>query len=168
MTEKWRKPLYEVDAFRALLTDLSKAFDCFPHQLLITKLYDYGVDIPSLKLLHSYLTKWKQNVKLKLNGTYGLWWEIIFGVPQGSILGPLPLNIFQWGLFRFFADLDMTNYADYNIPHSTNINLNSNKFKYFIQMVHRWSSEGKRRKATSYCELNTRNSNLHWWNGHLQ
>ena len=57
MIEKWRKPLYEVDAFRALLTDLSKAFDCFPNKLLITKLYDYRVDIPSLKLLHSYLTK---------------------------------------------------------------------------------------------------------------
>ena len=87
--EKWRKSLNESGAVGALLTDLSKAFDCLPHELLIAKLHAYGVDIPSLKLLHSYLTKRKQRVKL--NVTYSSWSEIIFGVPQGSILGPLVL-----------------------------------------------------------------------------
>ena len=81
-----------------------------------------GVDIPSLKLLHSYLTKRKQRVKL--NGTYSLLSEIIFGVPQGSILGPLLFNIFLCDLFQFFPVLDLTNYADDNTPHSTNVNLN--------------------------------------------
>ena len=59
MTEKWRKSLDEGGAFGALLTDLSKAFDCLPHALLIAKLHAYRVDIPSLKLLYSYLTKRK-------------------------------------------------------------------------------------------------------------
>ena len=54
MIEKWRKSLDAGGAFGALLTDLSKAFDCLPHELLITKLHAYRVDIPSLKLLHSY------------------------------------------------------------------------------------------------------------------
>ena len=67
MIEKWRKSLDKGGAFGAPLTDLSKAFDCLPHELLITKLPAFGVNIPSLKLLHSYLTKQKQRVKL--NGT---------------------------------------------------------------------------------------------------
>ena len=68
MIEQWRKSLDAVGAFGALLTDLFKAFDCLPHELLIAKLHASGVDIPSLNLLHSYLTKRKQ--RMKLNGTY--------------------------------------------------------------------------------------------------
>ena len=80
MIEKWRKSVDEDGAFGALLTDLSKVFDYLSHELLIAKLHAYGVDIPSLKLLQSYLTKRKQRVKL--NGTYSSRSEIIFGVPQ--------------------------------------------------------------------------------------
>ena len=122
MIEKWRKSLDEGGALGGLLTDLSKAFDCLTRELLIAKLHAYGVDIPSLKLLHSYLTKRKQRVKL--TGTYSSWLEIVFGVPQGSILGPLLFNIFLCDLFQFFPDLNITNYADDNTPHSANINLN--------------------------------------------
>ena len=70
MIEKWRKSHDDGGTFEALLTDLSKAFDYLPHELLIAKLHAYRVDISSLKLLHSYLTKRKQ--RLKLNGTYSL------------------------------------------------------------------------------------------------
>ena len=118
MIEKWRKSHDEGGAFGALLTDLSKAFDCLPHKLLIVKLHAYGVDILSLKLLHSCLTKRKQRVEL--NGTCSSWSEIIFGVPQGSILGPLLFKLFLCNLFQFSTNLDITNYADANTPHSTN------------------------------------------------
>ena len=104
--------------FGALLTDLSKAFHCLPHDLFIAKLHAHGLDMASLKPLHSYLTKRRQRVKI--NNTYSSWSEILFGVPQGSILGRLLFNIFLCDLFLFVPDIGIANYAYDNTPHATN------------------------------------------------
>ena len=50
MIEKCRESVDYV--FGALLTDLSKAFDCLPHDLILAKLHAYGFDEMSLKLMH--------------------------------------------------------------------------------------------------------------------
>ena len=71
----------------ALLTDLSKAFDCILHDLLIAKLEAYGLEYNSLQMLQSYLSNRKQ--RTKINDAYSKYCEILFGVPQGSILGLL-------------------------------------------------------------------------------
>ena len=57
MIEKWRESLDQGSAYGALLTDLSKTFDCLPHELIIAKLHAYGVDMASFKLINSYLSK---------------------------------------------------------------------------------------------------------------
>ena len=64
MIEKWRESLDQGSAYGALLTDLSKSFDCLPHELIIAKLYAYGVDMPSLKLINSYIYLKKQRIKI--------------------------------------------------------------------------------------------------------
>ena len=54
MTEKFRQCVDQNGEYAALLTDLSKTFECLPHELLIAKLYAYAFDLPSSKLTHSY------------------------------------------------------------------------------------------------------------------
>ena len=77
--------------FGALLIDLSKAFDCLEHELLIAKLSAFDFSLTVLKLAHNYLSNRKQR-KNKFIVRSLL--EIIFGVPQGSILGSPLFNIF--------------------------------------------------------------------------
>ena len=85
MLEKWKSAVDKGKSSGALLTDLSKAFDCLPHELLLAKRHTYGFSIAELRLIHSYLTNRKQRTKVNLSCS--LWEEILFGVPQGSILG---------------------------------------------------------------------------------
>ena len=61
MIEKWKKSIDQRKNAGALLTDLSKAFDCMSHNLLIAKLEAYGVDTNSLYIIHSYLTNLDTN-----------------------------------------------------------------------------------------------------------
>ena len=78
MLEKFRKYLDDRGEYTALLTDLSKAFDCLPHDLLIAKLHAYGFDTPSLKLIHSYLIETYQRVKI--NNYFSEYHLIKYGV----------------------------------------------------------------------------------------
>lgn len=72
--------------------DLSKAFDCVSHDLLLGKLRQYNFNESSVKLLESFLKDRKQ--KVKIEGLSSASKEIHTGVPQGSILGPLLFIIF--------------------------------------------------------------------------
>ena len=110
MIEKWKKIVDTGGVFGALLTDLPKAFNCIPHDLIIAKLEAYGSHIDTLKLIHDYLSNKKQRVKV--NDTYSSWKDIFFGFPQRSILGPSLFNIHLCDLFYFSEDSDIASYAD--------------------------------------------------------
>ena len=85
MIKKWRKYLDNGGHVGVPLTDLSKAFDCVNHQLLIAKVNAYGVDTNSLYFLASYLEERKQ--KTKVGGSCSNFDDNLCGVPLASILG---------------------------------------------------------------------------------
>ena len=116
MLEKWRYCLDNKGSCGVILTDLSKAFDCLIHDLMIAKLNAYGFDYNSLKLIHNYLTGRLQRVRI--NSSYSSWSEIIYGVPQGSIIGPLLFNIYLNDLFMVCENSNIANYADDNSPYA--------------------------------------------------
>ena len=97
MIKKWKTVGDNGGVFAALLTDLSKAFDYIPHDLITAKLAAYGFDTNALRLIHNYLSNRKQRVEN--NSVYSIWKDISYGVPQGSILGPLLFNIHLCDLF---------------------------------------------------------------------
>ena len=93
--------------------DLSKAFSCIPHDVLIATLCcpnKFGEK--SAFFLYSYLKRRKQNVKI--DDILSTFQSLISGVPQGSILGPILFNIFLNDLLTTLENSEIYNFADDN------------------------------------------------------
>jgi hypothetical protein len=80
-----------------LFCDLHKAFDCVNHDIVLAKMEFYGISGTVNKLMRSYLENRYQRISIKnskSNKVYSKWELIKYGVPQGSVLGPLLFLIY--------------------------------------------------------------------------
>ena len=94
--------------------DLTKAFDCVPCDLLLAKLAAYGVDESFLCYIYSYLLNGKWCVQI--NNINSDFLNVISGVPQRSIAGPVPFNCFFNDFFYVIEIANAHNFADDNAP----------------------------------------------------
>ena len=89
--------------------------------LLLAKLKAYGFSNQTLRLLQGYLcNRFQRSI---INGSFSSWNEVITGVPQGSILGPLFFKIFLSDIFLFILKCQLCNYADDNTLYKSGKNM---------------------------------------------
>ena len=115
LIEKWKMTLDKSGYAAALLMDLSKAFDTINHELLIAKLNAYGFGKGALRTIWNYLSDRKQ--RTKINDSFSSWSDLVQGVPQGSVLGPILFNIYLNDLFYLIKECEICNFADDTTPY---------------------------------------------------
>ena len=153
LLETWRLMLDKRGYGGAILMDLSKAFDTLNHDLLLAKLHAYGFDNKSLRLIKSYLSnRWQRT---KINDSFSSWTELIYGVPQGSILGPLLFNIYLNDLFFVVLESELCNFADDNTLYACNLSLDDliRKLELSASSVIDWFKQNHMKLNESKCHL---------------
>ena len=108
-TETWRKTSDEGKYTAVVSLDLSKAFDSIDHSILLIKLQSLGFQQSAINLIKNYLTNRKQAVKVK--NVLSDWSNIKYGVPQGTILGPLLFTLYVNDMSDYIQ-CNYTQYAD--------------------------------------------------------
>ena len=151
MLVKWKSAVDNKGNFGAFLNDLPKAFDCLLHDLLLAKINSYGFSLPALRMVQSYLSNRKQ--RTKINSEFSPWEEILFGVPQGSILGPLLFNIFLCDLFFIMNDVEFASYADGNTPFFVGDDLNYVILKLHNATQFKWFNDNQMKANPDKCNF---------------
>ena len=133
--------------------DLPKAFDTINHKLLIPKRHADGFNKESLKLILDYLSNRWQRTKICDN--FSSWAEILQGVRQGSVLGPLLFNIYINDLFFLTKFTDACNFADDATFFACDSDLNHlmERLEHYTKLVIEWFENNYMKLNEDKCHL---------------
>ena len=135
--EKWKLAVDNRKRFEALLTDLSKTFECLSHGLLISKLNVYGFSINSLidRLVKDYLTNRKQ--RTRIDSAYSSWEEILFVCDIDFIMG----------------DISFASCADDNTPYTIGNDIEDAIFKLqnSLKILFQWFMDNQMKANPDKC-----------------
>ena len=145
LCDNWLNAINEKKMIGAVFLDLRKAFDLVDHNILISKLYLYLNNQMSTTLFSSYLSNRVQTVYM--NSSFSSFGNVISGVPQGSILGPILFSIFINDLPLTLTDnnafLDL--FADDSTlhTHDSDISNINNTLQLSINKIQSWCLRNK-------------------------
>jgi hypothetical protein len=149
--DDWTEMLDEGLPFDVVYLDFKKAFDTVPHQRLIRKLKAYGIKQPLVLWIEDFLSSRTQRVSI--NGTFSGWKEVLSGIPQGSVLGPLLFVIYINDLpdvvesfNALFAD-DTKIYAPVKYEEQANI------LQQGLEKLDEWSNKWQLKFNVSKCKV---------------
>ena len=132
--EEWTRRLEDNEAFDVIYTDFSKAFDSVPHERLFVKLEAMGIRGDVLNWIRSFLRGRTQCVNV--DGARSSWRDVLSGIPQGSVIGPILFVIFindmpshvKYNLCKLFAD-DCKLYGEVKAENENKVQLDLNNFE---------------------------------------
>ena len=114
----------------------------------------YGLKRNAVKLVYDYLSNRSQ--KTKERSSFNIYLDVVYGVPQGSILGPLLINIdlCDLGFFENYSS-DFANFADDTTPYECGHSFNEviNNLETTTEKVFEWFSFNNLKENTSKCHL---------------
>ena len=120
LLKNWKKTLENSGVIATVLMNLSKTYECHPHDLLIAKLRAHGFEDSATYLISDYLFKRYQRVKI--GSVFSSDLGILRGFPQGLILGPILFNTFINDLIFFIQETEVCNFVDGTTIYSYSLN----------------------------------------------
>ena len=152
VTEKWKCAIDRNEFVGALFLDLSKAFDCVNHAILLSKLPYFGIRGKSFQCIQNYLDGRRQCTIV--NGCSSDWAISAYGVPQGSILGPLLFSLYLNDLPIIAINSDISLYADDMEVDTTAPDLQSvvESLQKDLNVIRDWMSANKLKLNSDKCK----------------
>ena len=146
LLDKFHESVISREYMIGLFMELSRAFDTISHDILLNKLYKYGIRWLPYYWIKSYLSNRKQYVNYKNNSSDTL--NVNIGIPQGSILGPLVFILYINNLHNVSDKLTLLQFADdssffvsgRSLPELFNVLQNKIAAEWWFSTVNWWTN----------------------------